>query len=229
MSLLSGSISISFSKKGRDGHNKNIGVSTGSWGTKNLNISFDGKQENYDYFLEFTHFSTDGQSTMIDNDEKDRYRNDSITANMGYDISDVLRVENYLRYSDYFLEYDEVDEDNLPDDNNTDDQEASYSGRLIIDNGNLKNTLFYNKTIIQRNVRLSEAPSFGESIISYDASSKGANNYLSLAEEIINIKIEEGDIIKVSLNKDENALIIKKVSKPKKQIVNKKEKDKLED
>lgn len=42
------------------------------------------------------------------------------------------------------------------------------------------------ETIIQRNVRLSEAPSFGESIISYDASSKGANNYLSLAEEIIN-------------------------------------------
>ncbi len=40
-------------------------------------------------------------------------------------------------------------------------------------------------TIIQRNVRLSEAPSFGESIISYDASSRGANNYLSLAEEII--------------------------------------------
>ncbi|SHI98710.1 chromosome partitioning protein [Mesonia phycicola] len=41
------------------------------------------------------------------------------------------------------------------------------------------------KTIIQRNVRLSEAPSYGESIINYDASSKGANNYLSLAEEII--------------------------------------------
>ncbi|MBB4119590.1 chromosome partitioning protein [Mesonia hippocampi] len=40
-------------------------------------------------------------------------------------------------------------------------------------------------TIIQRNVRLSEAPSYGESIINYDASSKGANNYLSLAEEVI--------------------------------------------
>ena len=40
-------------------------------------------------------------------------------------------------------------------------------------------------TIIQRNVRLSEAPSYGESIISYDASSKGANNYLSLAQELI--------------------------------------------
>ena len=41
------------------------------------------------------------------------------------------------------------------------------------------------KTIIQRNVRLGEAPSFGESIISYDAGSKGANNYLNMAQELI--------------------------------------------
>lgn len=41
------------------------------------------------------------------------------------------------------------------------------------------------KTIIQRNVRLGEAPSYGESIISYDAGCKGANNYLSLAQELI--------------------------------------------
>ena len=41
------------------------------------------------------------------------------------------------------------------------------------------------KTIIQRNVKLSEAPSFGESIINFDATSKGASNYLSLANEII--------------------------------------------
>lgn len=40
-------------------------------------------------------------------------------------------------------------------------------------------------TIIQRNVRLSEAPSFGESIIKYDATSKGAINYLNLAQEMI--------------------------------------------
>jgi chromosome partitioning protein len=41
------------------------------------------------------------------------------------------------------------------------------------------------KTIIQRNVKLSEAPSFGESIIAFDATSKGAINYINLAEEII--------------------------------------------
>lgn len=41
------------------------------------------------------------------------------------------------------------------------------------------------ETVIQRNVKLSEAPSFGESIINYDATSKGATNYLHLAQEII--------------------------------------------
>ncbi len=41
------------------------------------------------------------------------------------------------------------------------------------------------KTIIPRNVRLSEAPSFGEPIISYDPSSRGAKAYMSLAKEVI--------------------------------------------
>ena len=41
------------------------------------------------------------------------------------------------------------------------------------------------KTIIQRNIKLSEAPSFGEDIITYDATSRGARSYLSLGNEII--------------------------------------------
>jgi chromosome partitioning protein len=41
-------------------------------------------------------------------------------------------------------------------------------------------------TIVQRNVRLSEAPSFGKPVILYDASSKGARNYMALAREILN-------------------------------------------
>lgn len=40
-------------------------------------------------------------------------------------------------------------------------------------------------TIIQRNTRLSEAPSFGVSVIMHDATSKGAINYLNLAKEIL--------------------------------------------
>ena len=40
-------------------------------------------------------------------------------------------------------------------------------------------------TIIHRNTRLSEAPSFGKPAILYDADSKGAINYLNLAKEIL--------------------------------------------
>lgn len=46
------------------------------------------------------------------------------------------------------------------------------------------NEMVFN-TIIQRNTRLGEAPSYGESIIAYDATSRGAVNYLNLANELL--------------------------------------------
>lgn len=42
------------------------------------------------------------------------------------------------------------------------------------------------ETVIPRNVRLSEAPSYGKTIIDYDPRSKGAEAYMMLAEEVIN-------------------------------------------
>jgi chromosome partitioning protein len=41
------------------------------------------------------------------------------------------------------------------------------------------------KTIVPRNIRLSEAPSFGKPILLYDATSKGAQSYMALAKEIM--------------------------------------------
>jgi chromosome partitioning protein len=41
------------------------------------------------------------------------------------------------------------------------------------------------KTIIPRNVRLSEAPSYGKPVLLYDIHSKGAESYLNLAREIM--------------------------------------------
>lgn len=41
------------------------------------------------------------------------------------------------------------------------------------------------KTVIPRNIRLSEAPGFGESVLTYDTRSKGAEGYRSLADEVI--------------------------------------------
>ena len=43
------------------------------------------------------------------------------------------------------------------------------------------------KTVIPRNVRLSEAPSFGQSVIQYDRKSKGAEEYLNFAREVANL------------------------------------------
>jgi chromosome partitioning protein len=41
------------------------------------------------------------------------------------------------------------------------------------------------QTVIPRNVRLAEAPSFGKPIILYDIRSKGAESYIRLAKEIL--------------------------------------------
>jgi chromosome partitioning protein len=40
-------------------------------------------------------------------------------------------------------------------------------------------------TLIQRNIKLSEAPSYGKPVLLYDATSKGSANHLNLAQEII--------------------------------------------
>ena len=65
-----------------------------------------------------------------------------------------------------------------------------YDPRLKLSNQVIKEVkLHFNemvfKTIIYRNVKLGEAPSYGENILDYDVSSTGANNYLSLARELI--------------------------------------------
>ena len=41
------------------------------------------------------------------------------------------------------------------------------------------------KTLIPKNVKLAESPSFGKPIVLYDASSTGAQNYMNLVSEIL--------------------------------------------
>lgn len=50
------------------------------------------------------------------------------------------------------------------------------------------------ETIIQRNIKLSESPSFGKPVILYDSESKGSINYLNLAKELL----QKNDETKVS-------------------------------
>ena len=48
------------------------------------------------------------------------------------------------------------------------------------------------KTVVPRNVRLGEAPSFGKPILMYDAASVGAKSYTSLADEIMDNRHPKG-------------------------------------
>ena len=147
---LAGTVQL-FSKKGQEGHNNDINISAGSFNTQKVDLSFDGKYDNYDYFVGYTNFATDGESAMTDNSEKDGYRSDSLTMNYGYNFNENLRVESYLYHNDSFLEYDAVNNTQTDSNDVTDDQSTSYTGRLIYDTGNLKNTISYNNTYILRN------------------------------------------------------------------------------
>ncbi|MBP9018858.1 MAG: AAA family ATPase [Rikenellaceae bacterium] len=62
---------------------------------------------------------------------------------------------------------------------------------LVVDEvRNHFNEMVFN-TVIQRNVRLSEAPSFGKPVILHDAVSSGTNNYLNLAKEILKKNVQQ--------------------------------------
>jgi len=64
------------------------------------------------------------------------------------------------------------------------DSRTNLSAQVVENvKNNLKQHIF--KTIIPRNIRLAEAPSFGEPITSYDSRSTGAESYRMLAKELI--------------------------------------------
>lgn len=65
-----------------------------------------------------------------------------------------------------------------------------YDGRLNLSNQVYEEVKHHFQemvfdTVIQRNVKLSEAPSYGKPVVLYDASSKGAINHMNLAREIL--------------------------------------------
>ncbi len=69
-----------------------------------------------------------------------------------------------------------------------------YDGRLRLSNQILAEVRNYfcekvYSTVISRNVRLSEAPSYGKPILMYDASSNGARNYMEVAKEFLSRQI----------------------------------------
>ena len=140
----------------KDGEDKNLNkfiISRGSNNAKNLDVSYGEAYNNHSYYLGLNLFNTDGISAMNDEvstNDDDSYENKSIISKYKYSFNDNFSFKGNLRYSDSFLNYDEVTQGRTDDNNSTDDNELSYSLKLISDFGKHKNTFLYNYTNIER-------------------------------------------------------------------------------
>jgi len=151
-SAIGGTINI-FTKKGREGNHKKYDILRGSNGTTNLQASFDGADENHDFYIGFSKFVTDGISAMndaSDTNDNDGYINQGIVGNYGYKFNRNINFRSSLRFNNSFLNYDEVESGRTDSNNTTDDTELSYNLSLNYENGKFKNSLVYNKTDIER-------------------------------------------------------------------------------
>ena len=97
-------------------------------------------------------FHTDGISAMMHNEEKDRYRNNSVIAKYDYKFSNMLKFKSSLRYADTYLQYDKViDTATATHDEEVDGTEASYNMSFVYDyNKKFTNKLSFANTYIKR-------------------------------------------------------------------------------
>ncbi len=146
---IGGTIHI-FTKKGKEGNNSNIEITNGSHNTKSAYLSADGDNGTINYYLGLNKFITDGISAMNDNGEADGYKNDSLVGSLGYKINDNFKIENSLRLTDSFTDYDAVNKKQRDMNDSTDNLEGSYTLKFLHNKNKFKNALTYNKTHIER-------------------------------------------------------------------------------
>ena len=148
---IGGTINI-ITKKGEPGLQKNFNYVTGSNKTHDLSVSLSGADEKNNFYLGLQRFQTDGISQMRHNNEKDRYRNNSIVANYGYAFNEKFEINNNLRVSETYLQYDAVSAISGYDNSEeADGVEGSYSLNFILKPiENFTNKLTLANTYIKR-------------------------------------------------------------------------------
>ena len=148
---IGGTINI-YTKRPKKGFHKDFNYNTGLNGLQNIAGSISGASENNSFYLGLERFHTDGISSMMHNDEKDRYRNNSIIAKYDYKFSNKLKFKTNLRYADTYLQYDKViDTATATHDEEVDGTEASYNMSIVYDaNKKFTNNLTVAKTYIKR-------------------------------------------------------------------------------
>tara|TARA_B100000700_G_scaffold54757_1_gene58582 strand:+ start:19072 stop:21009 length:1938 start_codon:yes stop_codon:yes gene_type:complete len=148
---IGGTINIT-TKKGKPGLQKNISYITGSHGTNNLYASYSGADENNNFYIGFERFQTDGISQMMHNEEKDRYRNNTLVLNYAHEFSDNLKFEGNSRVADTYLQYDkEVDTATATHNEEEDGIQSSSNLSLVYKpNEKFTNKFTVGKTYIKR-------------------------------------------------------------------------------
>ena len=148
---IGGTINI-FTKKPKEGFHKDFQYNTGSNGLQNFAGSFSGANEKNSFYLGLERFHTDGISAMMHNNEKDRYRNNSLVAKYDYKFTNKLKFKSNLRFADTYLQYDkEVNTSTATHDEEVDGTESSNNISMIYDvNEKFTNNFTLANTYIKR-------------------------------------------------------------------------------
>ena len=148
---IGGTINI-FTKKPKKGFHKDFQYNTGSNGLQNFAGSLSGANEKNSFYFSLERFHTDGISAMRHNDEKDRYRNNSLVAKYDYNFTEKLKFKSNLRFADTYLQYDkEVDTSTATHDEEVDGIESSSNIGINYDvNEKFNNNLILTNTYIKR-------------------------------------------------------------------------------
>ena len=126
---IGGTINIT-TKKGELGLQKNIRYNAASHKTHNLSFALSGADENDDFYVGLERFQTDGMSAMTHNDEKDRYRNNSLVANYGHQFSDKIKFQSNIRIAETYNQYD-AENNNPADKTHSEEVDAMQSSSNI--------------------------------------------------------------------------------------------------
>ena len=95
---IGGTINI-FTKQPEKGFHKDFHYKTGSNGLQNIAGSISGANEKNSFYFGIERLHTDGISAMMHNDEKDRYRNNSLVGKYDYKLTNNLKFNSNLRFS----------------------------------------------------------------------------------------------------------------------------------
>ena len=149
---IGGTINI-ITKEPNQNNIKDLSLKTGSNRTQSIDLSYGKDFGNYNFFVGINKFNTDGISAMNDEkkvNDKDSYENTGLIGKYNFSFNDNYSFKGNFRFSDSLLEYDEVKSGRTDKNNSSDDNELSYSLKLISDFEKFKNTITYNYTNIER-------------------------------------------------------------------------------